>query len=91
MQNVVEASIMNGKLRCENVLLPRIPMIPTDVPIEFKRIQLPIRLAFAMTINKSQGQTLSVCGLDLGTPCFSHGQLYVACSGVGKVQSVCIG
>ncbi|CAK1588385.1 unnamed protein product [Parnassius mnemosyne] len=46
------------------------------------------RLAFAMTIDKSQGQTLSVCGLDLGTPCFSHGQPYMACSHVGKPSSL---
>ncbi|XP_044575183.1 ATP-dependent DNA helicase PIF1-like [Cotesia glomerata] len=88
MKNVIEAIILNGKFQGENVLLPRIPMIPTDVPIEFKRTQFPIRLAFAMTINKSQGQTLSVCGLDLETPCFSHGQLYVACSRVGKPSSL---
>jgi len=37
-----------------------------------------------MTINKSQGQTMYFCGLDLGTARFSHGQLYVACSCVGK-------
>lgn len=63
-------------------------MIPTDVPIEFKRTQFLIRLAFAVTINKSQGQTLSVCDLDLETPCFSHGQLYVVCSRVGKPSSL---
>ncbi|XP_063974372.1 uncharacterized protein LOC135161043 [Diachasmimorpha longicaudata] len=56
------------------------------VPIQFKRTQFPIRLAFAMSINKSQGQTMSVCGLDLRTPCFPHGQLYVACSRVGKLS-----
>lgn len=55
MKNIIEATILNGKFRAENVLLPRIPMIPTDVPIEFKRVQFPIILAFAMTINKSQG------------------------------------
>ncbi|XP_004531091.2 uncharacterized protein LOC101454283 [Ceratitis capitata] len=55
-----------------------------DVPIQLKRIQFPIRLAFAKTINKSQGQPMAVCGLDLRTPCFSHGQLYVACSRVGQ-------
>ncbi|XP_017479991.1 PREDICTED: UDP-glucuronosyltransferase 2B1-like [Rhagoletis zephyria] len=38
-----------------------------------------------MTINKLQGQTMSVCGLDLGTPCFSYGQLYVACSRGSKI------
>lgn len=90
MKNVVEASILNGKFRGEDVLLPRIPIIPTDMPIEFKRVQFPIRLAFAMTINKSQGQTMSVCGLDLGTPCFSHGQLYVACSQVDKPSSLLV-
>lgn len=74
MKNVIEAIIFNGKFRGEIVLLPRIPIIPTDVPIQFKRLQFPIRLAFAMTINKSQGQTMSVCGLDLSTSCFSHGQ-----------------
>ena len=74
MKNIIQATILNGKFRAENVLLPRIPMIPTGVPIEFKRVQFPIRLAFAMTINKSQGQAISVCCLDLGTPCFSHGQ-----------------
>jgi ATP-dependent DNA helicase PIF1 len=50
------------------------------VPIQFKRLQFPIRLAFAMTINESQGQTMSVLGLDFSTSYFSHGQLYEVCS-----------
>ena len=33
-----------------------------------------------MTINKSQGQSVANVGLDLHTPVFSHGQLYVALS-----------
>ena len=37
-------------------------------------------LAFAMTINKSQGQSIKVVGLDLETPVFGHGQLYVGLS-----------
>ncbi|GFX62032.1 ATP-dependent DNA helicase [Trichonephila clavipes] len=84
MNNVIEATILTGKFKGEDVLLPRIPMIPTDMPFEFKRLQFPVRLAFAMTINKEQGQSLQVCGLNLDNPCFSHGQLYVACSRVGK-------
>ncbi|GFX10943.1 ATP-dependent DNA helicase [Trichonephila clavipes] len=63
-------------------------MIPSDSTIPFKGLQFPIRLAFAMSINKSQGQTMSICGLDLENPCFSHGQLYAACSRVGKPSNL---
>ena len=84
MNNVIEATILTGKFKGEDVLLPRIPMIPTDMPFKFKRLQFPVRLAFAMTINKAQGQSLQVCGLNLENPCFSHEQLYVACSHVRK-------
>jgi ATP-dependent DNA helicase PIF1 len=80
MKNVIEAIILNGKFRGENIILPRIPIVPIDVPIQFKRLQFPIRLAFAMTINKYQGRTMSICGLGLSILYFSHGQLYVACS-----------
>lgn len=82
LNNLIEATIITGKYKGEDVLLPRIPMIPTDLPFDFKRLQFPVRLAFTMTINKAQGQSLQVCGLNLTNPCFSHGQLYVACSRV---------
>ncbi|XP_065370863.1 uncharacterized protein LOC135963006 [Calliphora vicina] len=84
MNNLIEATIITGKYNGSDVLLPRIPMITSEMPFDFKRLQFPIRLAFAMTINKAQGQSLQVCGLNLENPCFSHGQLYVACSRVGK-------
>jgi ATP-dependent DNA helicase PIF1 len=54
-KNIIEATILNGKFKGEDVLLPRIPMIPTDMSFEFKRLQFPVRLAFVMTINKAQG------------------------------------
>ena len=37
-------------------------------------------VSFAMTIKKSQGQSLAHVGLYLSNPIFSHGQLYVALS-----------
>ena len=49
-------------------------------PIHFRRTQFPIRPAYAITINKAQGQTLNYVGLYLPLPVFGHGQLYVALS-----------
>ena len=72
MENLIEAIILTGPFEGEAVLIPRIPMTPTDLPFQFKRLQFPIRLAFAITINKAQGQSLEKCGIDLNTDCFSH-------------------
>ena len=44
------------------------------------RNQFPLIPAFAMTINKSQGQSFKNVGISLANPVFSHGQLYVALS-----------
>ncbi|KIH54434.1 hypothetical protein ANCDUO_15421 [Ancylostoma duodenale] len=90
LPNVIGATILTGKAKGEDVFIPRIPMIPTDMPFDFKRLQFPVRLAFAITINKVQGQSLRVAGINLETPCFSHGQLYVACSRVGTPKHLYI-
>uniref|UniRef100_A0A914CUJ4 Uncharacterized protein n=1 Tax=Acrobeloides nanus TaxID=290746 RepID=A0A914CUJ4_9BILA len=42
-----------------------------------ERHQFPVKPAFAMTIYKSQGQTLKHVGVDLTVDVFGHGQLYV--------------
>ncbi|XP_062714405.1 uncharacterized protein LOC115261339 [Aedes albopictus] len=88
--NVIEAVILTGKGQGESVFIPRIPLVPSDLPFSFKRLQFPVRLAFSITINKSQGQSIKHCGVDLRSSCFSHGQLYVACSRVGSPNHLCI-
>lgn len=87
-RNIIKATILTGTAKGESVLIPRIPIIPNNLPFQFKRLQFPIKLAFTMTINKSQGQTLKVAGIHLATPCFSHGQLYVGCSRVSSAQNL---
>jgi hypothetical protein len=54
------------------------------------RMQFPIRLAFAMTINKSQGQSLLYVGVDLRKPVFTYGQLYVALSRTTDINNVAV-
>ena len=81
---VLEAEVISGSHIGSIVLIPRISLTAakTQCPIEFKRTQFPVRLAFAMTINKAQGQTFNTVGLYLPEPVFTHGLLYVAMSRV---------
>ena len=51
-----------------------------DFPIPLWRLQFPVHLAFSMTINKAQEQSVKHIELDLHIFVFSHGQLYVALS-----------
>lgn len=74
----IEANILTGCAKGQCVFIPRIPLIPSDYPFEITRLQFPVKPCFAMTINKAQGQSLRIAGIDLRDPCFSHGQFYVA-------------
>ncbi|KAL4132652.1 hypothetical protein QTP88_009771 [Uroleucon formosanum] len=68
----------------------RIPLLSSNYPFEFKRLQFPIKVSFAMNINKSQGQLLKIAGIDLSDDCFTYGQFYVACSRVSSPTSLVI-
>jgi len=55
-------------------LIPRIRLSPNgeSLPIPLKRLQFPVRLTFAITINKSQGQSVEHLGINLQISVFSY-------------------
>ena len=73
---VLEAKVISGSNIGEKVFIPRLSLEPSDIkiPFKFQRRQFPISVSFAMTINKSQGQSLKNVGIYLPSPVFSHGQ-----------------
>jgi hypothetical protein len=85
---VLELKIITGDASRNTVLLPRLAIDheADDLPFKLRRLQFPINLAFSMTINKAQGQSLDVVGAALDPPVFSHGQLYVALSRATKAD-----
>ena len=81
----IEAEIITGDHQGKHLFIPRIPLLSSEdagLPFILERKQFPVWSAFALTINKSQGQTLPHVGLYFPQPVFSHGQLYVTMSRV---------
>lgn len=90
---VLGCRIVSGTFQGKDVLIPRIKLTSaanSGLPFSLHRRQFPVRLAFAMSINKAQGQSLDHVGLDLTIPVFSHGQLYVALSRSTSSNSISV-
>ena len=91
-RHTIEADIATGAYKGNKLFIPRLKFRPPeDYSFQFTRVQFPVRLAFGITANKSQGQTYKQVGVCLhNKPCFTHGQLYVALSRVGQRDKITI-
>ena len=89
--NVIDVVICSSEFSANQVFLHRIWFRVENnlnCPIFFERIQFPIWLCFAVTINKAQSQTLDFVGIYFPKLVFSQGQLYVAISRAKNSNSV---
>ncbi|KAI3648229.1 hypothetical protein MP228_006083 [Amoeboaphelidium protococcarum] len=90
-RNSIKCQIINGSRKDDIVSIPKIGITVSEFEnVEFVCHQFPVRLAFAATINKAQGQTLAKCGIYLQQQVFAHGQLYVAFSRVRSSSDVTV-
>ena len=82
---LLQCKILNGPNINNIVHIPRLDLHTSDgaLPFTMCRRQFPVKVAFAMTINKAQGQSFETVGIYLSRPVFGHGQLYVAMSRAG--------
>ncbi|CAG8817382.1 8463_t:CDS:2 [Gigaspora margarita] len=88
--HVIEACILTGDYAGNLTFISCISLTSSTSELLFilRQCQFPIQLAFAMTINKLQGHSVKHIGLNLRTPIFSHGQLYVALSHCTSPQCI---
>ncbi|CAH2085634.1 unnamed protein product [Euphydryas editha] len=63
--NIILATTITGPAPDQLAHIPRNPMIPTDLPIPFKRLQFPVKTSYVLTISKFQSRTFSLEGIDL--------------------------
>ena len=80
---VVDFDIEGG----EGVVIKKSPVTISNEGGSLTRSQVPLQLAWASTIHKAQGSTLSSAEIDI-LDCFSHGQAYVALSRVRDLDGL---
>ena len=97
LRYTIQATVLTGTQKGNSVCIPRINLTVSDdddLPIKFIRRQFPVKLAFCITINKSQSQTFSKVGLLLATRPFSHLRIFEAhrsvCSTVASLPILAV-
>ena len=91
LERVLQVQLIGGDHDGQLALIPRIALTSTstsDFTFNIRCRQFPVRLAFAITINHAQGQSVKYVGVDLCIPVFTHGQLYVAMSRVTSKKNL---
>jgi ATP-dependent DNA helicase PIF1 len=62
--------------------------LPFKKSLKMERRQFPLRLAYSISMNKSQGQEFQKVGLDITVPSFAHGHLYVSLSRIRNYNNI---
>ena len=94
VKNIIDKRVVVAKVAGTAntvVTIPRINLIVNEsdvAPLKWRRRQFPLAQAFAMTINKVQGQTLDKVAVWLEHPVFTHGQFYTAASRVSDPRNI---
>jgi hypothetical protein len=91
-RDILTLRVCAGKHKGEDFHLPRFRFVQelTEIRGIMTRVQFPVQIAYAITVNKSQSLTLEKTGLYLRGGAFAHGQLYVALSRVGDPRAISI-
>jgi ATP-dependent DNA helicase PIF1 len=88
-EHVIVCKVITGASNGEVIFINRmLNKSNQNLPVTMVRRQFPLSLAYSLSIDKSQGQTINQIGMYLPKPCFSHGQFYVGLSRVSKFTSV---
>jgi ATP-dependent DNA helicase PIF1 len=91
-QRLIVVQIIGGMHAKNIVNISRITMTTnrSKWPFTLQRRKFPLQLAFTMTVNKAQGQTMKIVGIYLPEPVFTHGQLYVVLSRATHLNDISV-